>query len=768
MTLRRKLLLSLLLTLVPLVALGITTYVLVRDSLLDDARTDVELRARLRAGELERRLDVANGELESITLWPELAEPATAGDSDGLDAPLAAVATWWAQFRELAVVERDGTVLAATDAGYATRVEQPTSSSQTLGAPNLVDGRWVMSVVQPIGTAADVFVSGEIASDFLVPGGIVPADVADPMGAGAVIATGSQRRVIVFVADHESPEEAALVATRLASSDADLSGVKPVAGSQAFVAILANEDDVLGPLDRLRLAIAVALGLAIVVVLVLASILGRTIGDRIGRLRELTAAIGGGDWSRRVGDLRSDELGELSVSFDRMADQLASDNQRRRQIQDELSHQALHDPLTGLANRVKFLDRLNDALARSSRSGAPVAVLFCDLDNLKTVNDRLGHTAGDDLLSGVADRFLTSVRPSDTVARFGGDEFVVLCAEMAAPDDALVVADRLSAALVQPFDLAGEKVHSTASIGIAVGSGASATAEELVRDADAAMYAAKQGGKAHYVLHETSLAERMKLRDERSEEVKFAIRNGQLRLEYQPVVELETGRLVSVEAFVRWDHPDRGVVGPREMFSQLSEAGTVIDVDRWVIDEAVAQMAEWNRDASGRRRLPVTVNVSGEYLRSSDVVEHLGAALKTNGVDACQLQLEISEPLLTEDPIQAATNCDLLRLLGVGLVLDDFGTGHISLERLRRFGFSVLKIDGSIIEDIDRGGDPSPMLAALSLANTLDMAAVIEGVERVEQVPELLRHGVELAQGHLFCAPTDPIRLESWFDRLEL
>jgi len=771
MSLRRKLLLSLLATLFPLAALGIAAYALVNDSLLESAQNEVELLAGLRAAELARAIDVAMGELESISLWPEIAGPATSGAAESnpelLDDPLSTVLTWWAEFREVAVVARDGTSIRATDPAYGERLVLPSLVGPGVGLPQLVDGRWLVSVSRPIGPSRDVFVMAEIASDYLVVGGLLPADAPDLSQPGAVIVRGDRGTFVAFVADHQSVEAAVATATAVAERGVDLTGIRPVAGVDLSVAVQADRGSVLEPLERLRWIIAISLGLALVVAVMLASVLGRTVSRRIGRLRDATTAISQGDWSRRAGDRGSDELGELSDSFDMMAEQLASDNTRRRQIEDELSHQALHDPLTGLANRVKFLDRLEDALARSTRSGSPVAVLFCDLDNLKVVNDRLGHTAGDDLLTGVAERFRHSVRPSDTVARFGGDEFVILCAEMASSDDAIVVADRLCAALVAPFYLAGEPVASTASIGIAVGTGASANAVDLVRDADSAMYEAKQKGRAQYVLHSETLSDRSVRRELMAAEAATALSDNELRLEYQPVVELETGRLVHVEAFVRWDHPDRGVVGPNELLAQFDDAKLLVDLDQWVLDAALEQLAIWNVELHAGTPLPLTVNLSAVTVRSETLPELIRAAMERHGIDAGQLSVEVAEPALVADPSAALNALDHVRELGVDLILDDFGTGHISVERLRRFRFCYMKVHGSLVNGLDRH-DEGPLVAAISLAGALKMNAVAEGVERIEQVPMLLDHGIRFAQGHLFCAPVGPDGLRPWLDRLEL
>ncbi len=701
MTLRRKLLLSLLLTSVSLVALGVTVYVLVTDALMDDARADVADRAAFRADEFDRRLEAVAADLEGV-------------------------------------------------------------GQISVAVPSFDGQGW------NIGVAIDGHPARRIDSERLVSGGIGVADQGPAATLGAFLIDGASGPILVFIGDHDDVERAADVARTDVSGTDVITAVAESERSDVTVAVAQDRADVLQPLGRLRIAIVAALILSVLVVVALANTLGKTISDRIARLCDLTNAIGGGDWTRRAGDFGSDELSDLSASIDKMADRLETDNEHRRQIQDELLHRALHDPLTGLANRVKFLDRLDDALARSQRSGAHIAVLFCDLDNLKEVNDQLGHTAGDDLLIGVAARFTSLVRRSDTVARFGGDEFVVLCAEMASAEDASVIAERLSSALIEPFEIAGVPVRSTASIGIVVSSGDSADADELVRDADAAMYVAKEGGKARYVVHADSISDRATRREERSNELTMALCDGQLRLEYQPVLELQSGRLTHVESFVRWDHPDRGLVGPEELLAQFRESAAVIDLDRWVLNEAVGQLAVWNRSRGRRHRVPLTINVSGEFVQAKDMAEEIGEALRRHMVDPCQMKIEVGETALADDPGIGAQNLDLVRSLGVGLVLDDFGTGHMSIEHLRRFGFSVMKIDGTLVETLDLSHDHSPMVAALALAAALEMTAVAEGVERVEQVPELLRHGCAYGQGHLFSPSVGPAGLERWLDRLEV
>ncbi len=732
MTLRQKILSGALLTVVLLGALGAGAYLLARDAVLDGAQQRLDAEAQLQAKEISGRLAIAQGELESIAEWSDLVLPIVEGpavdDPSLLDAPLAAVVEWWQHFDGFAVVSADGTVLRGPD-DWAQALPVP--------AVGIGDGPWASVLddqsVQLTQRVADseFFVQALVPVAFVFDG---PLPGGDPVASDALFA----------------------------SAEVD--------GLASAVTASRSRADVLDTIEPL-LWLVIVVGFAGAVVVALGSWwLARQLVGRLARLTATANAIGSGDWGARSGDRTGDELGVLSTSVDQMAAFVESDHQRRRSIEDQLAHQALHDPLTGLANRAKFLDRLDDALARSSRSGSPVAVLFCDLDNLKVVNDDLGHHAGDDLLTGIAQRFRASIRPSDTVARFGGDEFVVLCAEMAAPDDARVVADRLISALGRPFHIQGQAVQASASIGIAVGSGSSTRPDELLADADAAMYTAKRSGKGRYVLHQASLDERMARRADEASQARRALDRSELTLMFQPILELTSGALLAVEALVRWQHPDRGTLYPHEFLPQFADADLLADLDHWVIDRAAAQIDYWNSVRDQGRSITIAVNMSRPSIRSAELARVVEKAIDEHRIRPEQLLFDVAESMIGADPLVAAATLDGLRALGVGICVDDFGTGQMSAERLRRFGANLVKIDAVLIADLaqaDPGDGRQRVTDVLALAASLGIDAVAEGVEHLDQVPELIDLGCRFAQGHLFCGPLDDVSVLQWIERVE-
>ncbi|GEM_PF-3034219 len=801
MTLRHKLLLSLLALVLPLVGLGAVAYVVTRDSLQDQARREVARLSTDRGEVMTGLTGIAESELSSISGWPDLVvahETAlSTGDRGPLDAAMGAVSTWWAGFEDLAVVEPDGRISASTSAGAGAHLGNELISLARSGgraAGGVFEGpdgpRF--NVVQPLGgDRKGALVVGEVSAEFVLGPVLTPTG---SEGTEVVVIETSDAGVRIFrsggsgtdggaspitippplTMGSDQPVPETVLAAVAGRTGAPLGG-EGVSGHEVFAqavavpdttwVVMAEEDRsaVLAPLGSIRNAVIAAAALAAALGVLLSWLLGRQLARRLSRIREAADAIGEGDLSRRSGLRTGDEVGRLSETFDRMADTLASDVQRQRQVETQLAHQALHDSLTGLANRAKFMDRLQDALARSSRSGSPVAVLFCDLDNLKTVNDRMGHTAGDDLLIGISERFRRSVRPSDTVARFGGDEFVVLCSEMAEPEDATVVAQRLCRALEEPFVISGQQVTTSASIGIAVGSGAASTPEELVQDADVAMYRAKEGGKGRYVLHSESVTDRTERRERSRTEARRALEDGQLRLEYQPIIDLVDERVVGVEALVRWDHPDRGTLTPAEILTQFGDVGMVPDLDRWVITAAVEQLAQWRDELGENSPASVSVNLGSATVRSADLGDEVAGALAEAGLDADRFTVEISESAINDDPVAATAALDALHVIGVRIAMDDFGTGHTSVERLGRYPIDTLKIDGSLVATLDLpGGDDSALVASLSLARAMGLRVVAEQVETTGQVRALGRLGFELAQGNVFCGPLDPNGLVHW------
>jgi diguanylate cyclase (GGDEF)-like protein/PAS domain S-box-containing protein len=427
----------------------------------------------------------------------------------------------------------------------------------------------------------------------------------------------------------------------------------------------------------------------------------------------------------------------------------------RKEFEDRLAHQSMHDPLTGLPNRTLFLDRLAQAVARCRRTEAQVAVLFFDLDRFKVVNDSLGHDAGDELLVDVARRLESVVRPGDTVARFGGDEFTVLCEDLPFDDArarALEIAQRLSVALNTPFTLQTHETFLSASIGISLALHGDERPEELLRDADAAMYHAKELGRGRVEVFDDELRTRALDRHATETALHQALQRGEFCLFFQPIVSLDQGRCVGVEALVRWQHPGRGLVPPNEFIPLAEETGLIVELGAWVLEEAARHAARWQLDHDDP--FLVAVNLSARQLAQPDLVERVAAVIERTGASADNLCIEITESVLMDDAESTIATIARLRDIGVRMSIDDFGTGYSSLGYLKRFPVDIVKIDRSFVDGLGTdNGDTAIVRAVIELAHALDMRVVAEGVEREEQLVELVERGCDEAQGYYFAPP---------------
>ncbi len=433
---------------------------------------------------------------------------------------------------------------------------------------------------------------------------------------------------------------------------------------------------------------------------------------------------------------------------------LVQDVTDRRRAQAELNRLALQDSVTGLANRTLMIDRILLALQRQRRQGRAVAVLFLDLDGFKTVNDSLGHRAGDRLLRMVGERLGGAVRGGDTVARFGGDEFAVLCEGLVATQEAVDVAARISAALAPPFELDGSQVFVTASIGIALTP--AADAEALLQNADAAMYRAKERGRARYELFDEALREAALLRLRLLADLREAVDRDEFRLVFQPIVELSTGALVSMEALVRWEHPIRGLLEPGDFIDATEDTGLIDRVGRWVLSEAAREAAGW-RARFGETAPSVSVNVSARQLASVELVGHVEDALRESGLPPEALVLEVAEPSVMHDVGAALRDLRHLRRLGVHLAIDDFGTGSSSLTYLKELPVDEIKIDGTFVSGLDADPENRAIVASvIGLAHAVGLIATAERVETPSQLAALRRLGCDRAQGFLVSTPLGP------------
>jgi diguanylate cyclase (GGDEF)-like protein len=425
----------------------------------------------------------------------------------------------------------------------------------------------------------------------------------------------------------------------------------------------------------------------------------------------------------------------------------------RKRSEVELAHQALHDPLTELPNRALFSDRLSVALDRARRTGAPVAVLFLDVDNFKHINDSLGHQAGDQLLTVLAERFRDMLRPMDTVARFGGDEFTFLFEELESEREAILIAERISQSAREPLTL-GDEGETTAqvSIGISIVTDPSVTPDSVIRDADVAMYRAKELGGDRFELYDETARVRASRRLDLENALRRAVEHSELRVHYQPRVSLsgETG-LIGFEALVRWEHPERGLIPAEEFVALAEDTGLIVPIGEWVLEQALAHIARWRQSRPG---VTISVNLSARQLESPGLAAHLDAAVRAIGADPGVLCLEVTEDAVEHNPDLAARTLTALSAIGVKLALDDFGTGHSSVAGLRDLPLDSVNIDRSFVSSLGDDPNDSAVVGALvELGHALGLSVVAEGVETDEQLARVRDLGCDGAQGYLFSRP---------------
>ena len=430
----------------------------------------------------------------------------------------------------------------------------------------------------------------------------------------------------------------------------------------------------------------------------------------------------------------------------------------RKRAEHQLQHDALHDGLTGLANRALFIDRLAFALADVQRRAAPhFSVLFFDLDRFKNVNDSLGHAVGDKLLLGISRRLEHFLRPGDTVARLGGDEFAILIHRVEDASGAIHVADRIQDILSMNFSIGGHDVMVTASIGIAHSSTGYTNPEEILRDADIAMYRAKAEGKARYEIFDRDMHQSAVALLKLETELRRSVHRGDFLMNYQPIVSLTTGGIVGFEGLVRWQHPERGIVKPANFIAIAEETGLIVPLGWWVLRESCQQTRLWQEQFPSEPPLWISVNMSGKLFMKSDMVNHLLGILEETGLEPRNLRLEVTENVVMDHADLAIRNLMELRALGIQLSIDDFGTGYSSLSYLQRFHYDELKIDRSFISQLGSPGESRAIVETiLTLASSLGIGVVAEGIETADQVDRLRQMQCPHGQGFWFSRPLTP------------
>ena len=460
---------------------------------------------------------------------------------------------------------------------------------------------------------------------------------------------------------------------------------------------------------------------------------------------------------------------KLNLQLQIQTYELQNEILERRTVEQQLTHDSLHDAMTGLPNRVLFLDRLGQAIAYCKRrTEYTFSVLFVDLDQFKVINDSLGHLTGDQLLISAGRRMSECLRSSDTVARLGGDEFAILLEITGEKSSVSLIAGKLQDALKLPFQLDGHELYITASIGVVTSVAEYFHPEEVLRDADIAMYQAKAQGKARFETFEITMRSHVFSRLEMEQELRMALEDREFQLYYQPIISMKSDQLISFEALIRWTHPTRGLLLPDEFLPIAEESGLILPIEEWVLNEACAQLKKWHEKYPSLQNVSVNVNVSNRQFAQSSFVDGVIKALQRNDLKAEALKLEITENVLIRNYAAANEVFTKLRNLGVQLQIDDFGSGYSALGYLQHFPISAIKIDKSFIDEMGKGPRGIELIRAIvSMARELGMEAIAEGIETDEQLKQLKDLSCNLGQGFFLSKPLDKGSAETMLEKHE-
>lgn len=497
---------------------------------------------------------------------------------------------------------------------------------------------------------------------------------------------------------------------------------------------------------------------------VVARIVSQRIAGAVTQLIAFSQRVASGDFSARAEQGRADELGILAGAMNRMAESIENSHVLLESSADTLKHQATHDALTGLPNRGLLGDRLQQAVSYADRYGRLVTVVFIGLDGFKLINDSLGHKAGDELLKIMAERMRHRARSVDTVVRLGGDEFAIVLFDQ--PGDGVAIIPTLQGlleAIAQPVQIGGQKVEITGSLGLATFPADGTDADTLLMNADAAMHRAKESGRNNYQFYASEMNGKVRDKLAMHDGLRNAIARGEFHLVYQPQVEMGSGHVVGVEALIRWQHPERGLISPAQFVPLAEETGLIVPIGEWALRTACFQNKAW-QDA-GLPAFSVSVNVSARQFRERTLVERVARALEESGLDARFLELELTESLIMQDLERGLVSMQALQAMGVQLSIDDFGTGYSSLSALKRFPIARLKIDQAFVRDIpDDEEDKAIVKAIISLGHELNLKVIAEGVETEQQLEFLRANGCDEMQGYHFSCPVSPTELEALFE----